>query len=430
MPAHVPAMITTTTPCTADGPVVMAPSSVAVAVALPMASGVPPGVPPPMPPVAAPSPGQVGEDSPRQARGAANVLMSLFGMPPPNADPPPPGYEETPAPPGMLGSMLAPPAPLASNASPEAPFAFGRPSTRPLARPTRINASTIGPLYAPDAPPPPFTPPSDGEAAGGGAGRPPAHPTHHMAGRPPTHAMGVGQMYMVNGKRMRTARCGQCRGCNSGDCGKCINCVDKPKFGGQARRKQACTMRTCSQPRMLESVGGNDDDGAAADTSGADTTAKERKRIRAEAWQRKANREAASSAVHVADVSEAAKLLVQRTMGSMAPDYSPVAPGMMPPECTMPGCVQVGNAGCGGAPSTHEQRTMAPAHVDMAAMSPAIIAPVSSPAIVEPPPVPQEARTVPVQHTPSQELMAMVYAGAHGGGMAGVAPPREKLDEV
>ena len=51
---------------------------------------------------------------------------------------------------------------------------------------------------------------------------------------------GIGAI-VLNGKKMRSARCGQCRGCNSGDCGKCINCVDKPKFGGPGCRKQACT---------------------------------------------------------------------------------------------------------------------------------------------------------------------------------------------
>ena len=42
----------------------------------------------------------------------------------------------------------------------------------------------------------------------------------------PTLLGGIGAI-VVNGKRLRSARCGQCRGCNSGDCGKCKNCLDK-----------------------------------------------------------------------------------------------------------------------------------------------------------------------------------------------------------
>jgi len=53
-------------------------------------------------------------------------------------------------------------------------------------------------------------------------------------------------------KRMRSARCGVCAACNADDCGECKNCVDKPKFGGPGNRKQACTMRTCIQLRVVE----------------------------------------------------------------------------------------------------------------------------------------------------------------------------------
>ena len=54
------------------------------------------------------------------------------------------------------------------------------------------------------------------------------------------------------GKRLRSARCGVCPGCNSGDCGECKNCLDKPRFGGPGCRKQACMMRTCSMPRVVD----------------------------------------------------------------------------------------------------------------------------------------------------------------------------------
>ena len=60
---------------------------------------------------------------------------------------------------------------------------------------------------------------------------------------------------MANGKRLRSARCGVCAGCNSGDCGECKNCLDKPKFGGPGCRKQACMMRTCAMPRMVDENG-------------------------------------------------------------------------------------------------------------------------------------------------------------------------------
>ncbi len=43
----------------------------------------------------------------------------------------------------------------------------------------------------------------------------------------------------------RTARCGRCDECRKGDCGTCYNCQDKPRFGGQGIRKQACKMRKC-----------------------------------------------------------------------------------------------------------------------------------------------------------------------------------------
>ena len=77
--------------------------------------------------------------------------------------------------------------------------------------------------------------------------------TPPMLARAPSPALlgGIGAV-VLNGKRLRSARCGQCRGCNSGDCGSCKNCLDKPKFGGPGCRKQACMARTCSQPRVVD----------------------------------------------------------------------------------------------------------------------------------------------------------------------------------
>ena len=74
---------------------------------------------------------------------------------------------------------------------------------------------------------------------------------------------GIGAV-VLNGKRLRSARCGQCRGCNSGDCGQCKNCLDKPKYGGPGCRKQACMARTCSQPRVVD-----DEEEAEGDTAAA-----------------------------------------------------------------------------------------------------------------------------------------------------------------
>lgn len=44
----------------------------------------------------------------------------------------------------------------------------------------------------------------------------------------------------------RGSRCGKCAGCMREDCGKCVYCLDKPKFGGPAKKKQRCALRTCS----------------------------------------------------------------------------------------------------------------------------------------------------------------------------------------
>lgn len=55
----------------------------------------------------------------------------------------------------------------------------------------------------------------------------------------------------VNAKRKRIEsrppRCGTCKSCIRPDCGLCINCLDKPRFGGQGKRKKACVKKVCDE---------------------------------------------------------------------------------------------------------------------------------------------------------------------------------------
>ena len=46
--------------------------------------------------------------------------------------------------------------------------------------------------------------------------------------------------------RTRRVRCGRCQGCLRIDCGKCVFCKDKKKFGGPVKKKQKCSLRTCT----------------------------------------------------------------------------------------------------------------------------------------------------------------------------------------
>ena len=52
------------------------------------------------------------------------------------------------------------------------------------------------------------------------------------------------------GKLVRLTRCGKCCECAQNDCGKCANCLDKFKFGGTGKRKQACLKRRCLLPTL------------------------------------------------------------------------------------------------------------------------------------------------------------------------------------
>ncbi|KAJ8017300.1 hypothetical protein DPEC_G00016410 [Dallia pectoralis] len=47
------------------------------------------------------------------------------------------------------------------------------------------------------------------------------------------------------GKLKRSQCCGTCAPCRRPDCNKCIFCMDKPRNGGQNRRKQKCKFRRC-----------------------------------------------------------------------------------------------------------------------------------------------------------------------------------------
>jgi hypothetical protein len=52
------------------------------------------------------------------------------------------------------------------------------------------------------------------------------------------------------GKGLRRMRCGDCKACRRDDCGKCASCLDRPKFGGEGRRKKACLRRQCKHKRL------------------------------------------------------------------------------------------------------------------------------------------------------------------------------------
>ena len=45
----------------------------------------------------------------------------------------------------------------------------------------------------------------------------------------------------------RQTRCKNCPGCLRQNCGTCTNCKDMKLFGGPAKLKQACMLRTCQK---------------------------------------------------------------------------------------------------------------------------------------------------------------------------------------
>ena len=52
----------------------------------------------------------------------------------------------------------------------------------------------------------------------------------------------------MNKVRKRRLACGHCSPCTIEDCGDCSNCLDKPKFGGQGKKKQKCVLKKCENP--------------------------------------------------------------------------------------------------------------------------------------------------------------------------------------
>lgn len=46
-------------------------------------------------------------------------------------------------------------------------------------------------------------------------------------------------------------RYGTCDGCQMQDCGKCSHCRDMIKFGGPGKKKQACTLRRCTNKGII-----------------------------------------------------------------------------------------------------------------------------------------------------------------------------------
>ena len=53
-----------------------------------------------------------------------------------------------------------------------------------------------------------------------------------------------------SGRHVRLLGCGTCRYCLRKDCGRCRNCLDKPKYGGEGKKKQACLTRQCVSPAL------------------------------------------------------------------------------------------------------------------------------------------------------------------------------------
>ena len=58
------------------------------------------------------------------------------------------------------------------------------------------------------------------------------------------------------GRKGRKVRCKSCGPCLAEECEVCANCLDKPKFGGHNKRKQACVNRKCVRltPAILPKV--------------------------------------------------------------------------------------------------------------------------------------------------------------------------------
>jgi len=55
--------------------------------------------------------------------------------------------------------------------------------------------------------------------------------------------------------KKRSSRCKECGPCKAPDCGECVFCLDKPKFGGPNKKKNACQERKCTNmiPKLSKS---------------------------------------------------------------------------------------------------------------------------------------------------------------------------------
>ena len=51
------------------------------------------------------------------------------------------------------------------------------------------------------------------------------------------------RMFQKGGGKMRRFRCQRCAACQKPDCGNCAHCLDKRKFGGPDKIRQACILR-------------------------------------------------------------------------------------------------------------------------------------------------------------------------------------------
>jgi hypothetical protein len=52
-------------------------------------------------------------------------------------------------------------------------------------------------------------------------------------------------------KALRAPRCGVCAGCRTPACGECVACADRPKFGGEGRKRRGCVARRCARALAL-----------------------------------------------------------------------------------------------------------------------------------------------------------------------------------
>lgn len=61
----------------------------------------------------------------------------------------------------------------------------------------------------------------------------------------PTKSVGKNSENKVKVRKPRKSYCGHCNHCIKKDCRTCKNCLDKPKFGGENKKRQRCLERKC-----------------------------------------------------------------------------------------------------------------------------------------------------------------------------------------